>query len=113
MSAARNQCAMRNAIAHRRRHSVSAGVQSAVDLLGLDALNPRSVLFQVAALREQLEALPGGIEEGQFSPAAKAALQIHTDLLIAEPDTMTTARLKSLGVAIGDLSGLVAAEYFV
>ena len=100
-------------IAHRRRYSVSAGVQSAVDLLVLDALNPRSVLFQVAALREQLEALPGGIEEGQFSPAAKAALQIHTDLLIAEPDTMTTARLKSLGVAIGDLSGLVAAEYFV
>ena len=100
-------------IAHRRRYSVSAGVQSAVDLLVLDTLNPRSVLFQVAALREQLEALPGGIEEGQFSPAAKAALQIHTDLLIAEPDTMTTARLKSLGVAIGDLSGLVAAEYFV
>ena len=57
-------------IAHRRRYSVSAGVQSAVDLLVLDALNPRSVLFQVAALREQLEALPGGIEEGQFSPAA-------------------------------------------
>jgi len=100
-------------IAHRRRYSVSAGTQSALDLLVLDPLNPRSVLFQVAALKEQLEALPGGIEEGQLSPGVKAALRIHTDLQIAEPEEMTLDRLEGLQGAIGDLAALIASEYFV
>ena len=59
---------------HRRRYAVSAGVNSYVDLLVLDPLNPRSVAFQVAELRAQIERLPGGIEDGHLSPAAKAAL---------------------------------------
>jgi uncharacterized circularly permuted ATP-grasp superfamily protein/uncharacterized alpha-E superfamily protein len=99
-------------IAHRRRYSVSAGTQSAIDLLVLDALNPRSVLFQVAALKEQLEALPGGIEEGQLGLAVKAALQIHTELQIEEPEAMQPERLQTLGHAIGDLATLIASEYF-
>ena len=99
-------------IAHRRRYSVSAGTQSAIDLLVLDPLNPRSVLFQVAELMAQLEALPGGVDEGQLSHSVKAALQIHTDLRIAEPEEMTPERLDQLGHAIGDLAGLIASEYF-
>jgi uncharacterized circularly permuted ATP-grasp superfamily protein/uncharacterized alpha-E superfamily protein len=98
-------------IAHRRRYSVTAGPQSAIDLLVLDALNPRSVLFQVAALREQLEALPGGIEEGQLSPAVKAALEIHTALQIAGPTDMTPERLHALASDIGHLAGLITSEY--
>ena len=100
-------------IAHRRRYSVSAGTQSALDLLVLDPLNPRSVLFQVAALKDQLEALPGGIDEGQLSPGVKAALRIHTDLQIAEPEAMTRERLETLQHAIGELAALIASEYFV
>ena len=59
---------------HRRRYNVAAGSNSYIDLLVLDPLNPRSVLFQVAELREQIEKLPGGIEDGQLSTAAKAVL---------------------------------------
>ncbi len=75
---------------HRRRYAVSAGVNSYVDLLVLDPLNPRSILFQVSELREQIERLPGGIEDGHLSAAAKAALSLHTDLRVAEPEDMTT-----------------------
>jgi len=100
-------------IAHRRRYSVSAGTQSAIDLLVLDPLNPRSVLFQVAELKKQLEELPGGVDEGQLSPAVRAALRIQTDLQIAEPEDMTQERLDELALAIGDLAGLIATEYFV
>ena len=100
-------------IAHRRRYSVSAGSQSAIDLLVLDPLNPRSVLFQVAELKKQLEELPGGVDEGQLSPAVRAALRIQTDLQIAEPEEMTQERLDELGLAIGDLASLIATEYFV
>jgi uncharacterized circularly permuted ATP-grasp superfamily protein/uncharacterized alpha-E superfamily protein len=100
-------------IAHRRRYSVSAGAQSAVDLLVLDPLNPRSVLFQIAELKTQLEALPGGIDEGQLSLSVKAALQIHTELQIAEPDEMSEERLDALSGSIGELGAMIAAEYFV
>ncbi len=100
-------------MSHRRRYSVSAGTQSAIDLLALDPLNPRSVIFQLAELRRQMEMLPGGVEDGQLSPAAKAALQIETDLRIAEAADMSPARLDKLAADLAVLSGLVAAAYFV
>ncbi|KRA50492.1 circularly permuted type 2 ATP-grasp protein [Devosia sp. Root635] len=102
-----------SAMSHRRRYSVSAGTQSAIDLLALDPLNPRSVIFQLTELRAQIEMLPGGIDDGQLSPAAKAALQIETDLRIAEPAAMTPDRLHKLAADLGMLAGLVAAAYFV
>ena len=98
---------------HRRRYSVSAGVQSAIDLLILDPLNPRSVIFQISELREQIEALPGGIVDGQLSPTAKAGLQLHTELRIAEPETVTSADLERLSGEIGALADLIATAYFV
>ena len=98
---------------HRRRYSVSAGPSSYVDLLVLDPLNPRSVRFQIAELREQIERLPGGIIEGHLSAAARHALQLHTDLRVAEPEEMTTAKLNRLGIEIGNLAGLIADAWFV
>lgn len=98
---------------HRRRYSVSAGAQSAIDLLVLDPLNPRSVIFQIAELREQIEMLPGGVEEGELSPAAKAALELHTELRIAEPEQLTTDDIDRLRVEIGALADLIASAYFV
>ena len=98
---------------HRRRYNVSAGTDSYIDLLVLDPLNPRSVLFQVAELREQIETLPGGLEDGQLSVSAKAVLELHTELKVAEPDDMTSERLTELGAGIARLAGLIADAYFV
>ncbi len=98
---------------HRRRYNVAAGPDSYIDLLVLDPLNPRSVLFQIAELREQIERLPGGTEERLHSPAAKAALELHTQLRVAEPEEMTTDRLAELGAEIGRLAELLANAYFV
>jgi uncharacterized circularly permuted ATP-grasp superfamily protein/uncharacterized alpha-E superfamily protein len=99
-------------IAHRRRYSVTAGQQSAVDLLVLDLLNPRSVLFQIAAIKEQLEAIPGGVEDGHLSPALKSTLRLETDLRIAEAEEMTANRLKVVSYDIELLADLIASEYF-
>ncbi|NGP18316.1 circularly permuted type 2 ATP-grasp protein [Devosia aurantiaca] len=99
-------------MSHRRRYSVSAGTQSVVDLLVLDPLNPRSVLFQLTELRTQVETLPGGIEDGQLSPVAKAALELHTALMIAEPSDMNPERLDALASEISSLASLIAMTYF-
>jgi uncharacterized alpha-E superfamily protein len=98
---------------HRRRYNVAAGANSYLDLLVLDPLNPRSVLFQVAELSEQIERLPGGTEDNQLSVAAKAVLELHTQLRVAEPEDMTSERLAELGAEIGRLAGLIADAYFV
>ena len=98
---------------HRRRYNVSAGTNSYLDLLVLDPLNPRSVLFQVAELKEQIEKLPGGIEDEQLSATARAVLELHTQLRVAEPEDLTTARLAALSAEIGRLAGLIADAYFV
>lgn len=100
-------------MSHRRRYSVTAGTQSATDLLVLDPLNPRSVQFQITELRTQIEMLPGGIDDGIMSPVAKAALQIETDLRIAVAADMTPEALDALAGEIGTLAGLVASAYFV
>jgi uncharacterized circularly permuted ATP-grasp superfamily protein/uncharacterized alpha-E superfamily protein len=100
-------------MSHRRRYSVSAGAQSATDLLVLDPLNPRSVQFQITELRTQIEMLPGGIDDGILSPVAKAALQIETDLRIAVAAEMTPDALDKLAAEIGMLASLVASAYFV
>ncbi|GHA17874.1 hypothetical protein GCM10007989_11370 [Devosia pacifica] len=99
-------------MSHRRRYSVSAGAQSAIDLLVLDQLNPRSVLFQLTELSEQIEALPGGVEDGQLSPAARCALQLHTQLVVAEPAEFTQERLDALADDLSTLADLLAAAYF-
>ncbi len=98
---------------HRRRYSVAAGADSYIDLLVLDPLNPRSVRFQIAELRTQIEQLPGGIEDGHLSLAAKAALSLHTDLRVTEPEDVSTEALDRLRDEIANLAVLIADAYFV
>lgn len=102
-----------SAMTHRRRYAVSAGINSYVDLLVLDPLNPRSVLFQLHELLEQIEKLPSGIVEGQLSHAAKAALTLQTELVVVEPEDIKTEDLDKLGRRIGHLAELIADAYFV
>jgi uncharacterized alpha-E superfamily protein len=100
-------------ITHRRRYNVAAGADSYLDLLVLDPLNPRSVLFQVAELKQQIDRLPGGVVDGQLSAAAKAVLELHTQLRVAAPEELSSERLSALGAEIGRLAGLIADAYFV
>jgi len=46
-------------------------------------------------------------------PAAKAVLELHTQLRVAEPEDMTPDRLAELGTEIARLAGLIADAYFV
>ena len=95
---------------HRRRYPVRAGIASAVDLLLLDPLNPRSVLFQIAELREQIEQLPVDDADG-LSPPAKAALEIETQLRLADPDEIEASEIAGLRNQIAGLADLIATAY--
>ncbi|MCA9577814.1 MAG: circularly permuted type 2 ATP-grasp protein [Myxococcales bacterium] len=88
---------------HRRRYVVATTRETVIDLLALDALNPRSVRFQLDAFREHASALPGFDELGQLSAFARATLQVHTQLTVKTVDTLGNDALQGLLV---DLAGL-------
>ena len=99
-------------MAQRRRHSVSTTRATVIDLMALDALNPRSVLYQLGELQDHVHTLPGAEEEGRPSSLSRAILQIHSGLAVATPGSLDTSSLRQLSADIAALSERMAAAYF-
>ena len=97
---------------HRRQYTVRSGRRSLVDLLALDPLNPRSVLFQLDRLKQEIGFLPGAGPGGHLTPAAKEVLRLHTMLAIDEPGDLNPEALDQLASDIGGLYDSLAKAYF-
>ena len=97
---------------HRRQYTVSSGRRSLVDLLALDPLNPRSVIFQLERLKQEIGHLPGSGPGGHLTPAAKEVLRLHTMLAIQEPGELDADALNGLANDIGGLYDIIAKAYF-
>ncbi|MER8463032.1 circularly permuted type 2 ATP-grasp protein [Mesorhizobium sp. M1396] len=97
---------------HRRQYPVQAGRRTVIDLLALDPLNPRSILFQLERLKAEIGLLPSLGGEGHMSPAAKEILQLNTQIAIKEPSDMTAKALDELAHEIGGLYNSLAKAYF-
>lgn len=99
-------------LTHRRQYTVRSGRRSLVDLLALDPLNPRSVLFQLERLKEEIYLLPGAGQDGHLAPAAKEVLRMHTALAIDDPDDLTPEALDALAEDMAGLYLKLAKAYF-
>ncbi|WP_256751566.1 circularly permuted type 2 ATP-grasp protein [Mesorhizobium sp. Mes31] len=97
---------------HRRQYPVQTGRRTVIDLLALDPLNPRSILFQLERLKAEIGLLPSVGGEGHMSPAAKEILQLNTQIAIKEPSDMTAKALNDLAYEIGGLYNSLAKAYF-
>ncbi|TPN44040.1 MULTISPECIES: circularly permuted type 2 ATP-grasp protein [unclassified Mesorhizobium] len=97
---------------HRRQYPVQAGRRTVIDLLALDPLNPRSILFQLERLKAEIGLLPSVGGEGHMSPAAKEILQLNTAIAIKEPSDMTAKALDDLASEIGGLYSSLSKAYF-
>ncbi|SDA70065.1 circularly permuted type 2 ATP-grasp protein [Mesorhizobium qingshengii] len=97
---------------HRRQYPVQTGRRTVIDLLALDPLNPRSILFQLERLKAEIGLLPSVGGEGHMSPAAKEILQLNTQIAIKEPSDMTAKALDDLAYEIGGLYNSLAKAYF-
>ena len=98
-------------MAHRRRYSSVARRESVVDLLGLDPDNPRAVAFQVARLLKDQSRLPQPFESTQKGAVSRALLTLSTDLSVARPEEMDTARLRDVAARLMTVSDLMSREY--
>jgi uncharacterized alpha-E superfamily protein len=90
-------------MSHRRRYAVTTTRETVVDLLALDTLNPRSVLYHLTEIRDHTAFLPDAVANGQLSPLSRAVLQAHTSLAVETPATLDRPRLHTL---IGELEAL-------
>jgi uncharacterized alpha-E superfamily protein len=79
-------------MSHRRRYSIATSRETVVDLLALDGMNPRSVLFQLAGLRDQVRLLPNAELNGQMSSLSRSVLRVHAALAVEEPSLRSTRR---------------------
>jgi uncharacterized circularly permuted ATP-grasp superfamily protein/uncharacterized alpha-E superfamily protein len=96
---------------HRRRFSVTTTRPTVVDLLALDEMNPRAILFQIEGIRTQAAFLPGAMRDGHLSDLSREVLRCHTKLATERPETLDTAALWALARQIADLSDLLTEAY--
>lgn len=101
-----------SAMSHRRRYSVATRRETVVDLLALDDRNPRSVLYQLTEVMEQVHALPDNESSAPMTPLARRLLQVHTGLAVQVPEALDTEALFTLAGEIAEVSGLVEGAYF-
>ncbi len=98
-------------MSHRRRYAVTTTRETVVDLLGLDTLNPRSVIYQLTEIRDHTAVLPGAEISGQLSELSRAVLRTHTALAVRTPETLTPTMLRALRSRITALSDLLGTRY--
>jgi uncharacterized alpha-E superfamily protein len=96
---------------HRRRYNVATARLTVTDLLALDALNPRSILFQLNEIRAQVEQLPNAYINGQMSPFYREAMRIYSNLALMTPEGMNGEVYARLEVEMEQLSDLLARTY--
>ena len=97
-------------LTHRRRFSLVTSHNSVTELLALDELNPRAILYQLGEIREQLDLLPRR-EIGPMSEPSRLALELHTGLRICRPGDVSLASMRELDGALASLSEVVTRTY--
>ena len=98
-------------MSHRRRYAVTTTRETVVDLLALDTLNPRSILYHLGEIREHVRFLPNAEVNGQLSHLSRALLQAHTGLAVETPETVDGTTLRALILEMEALSDLLSTSY--
>ncbi|MBP7242044.1 circularly permuted type 2 ATP-grasp protein [Amaricoccus sp.] len=96
---------------HRRRYAVSTNRETVVDLLVLDAMNPRSVLYQLTEVKQHVATLPGAEVNGQLSALSRAVLRTQSGLAVLTPEELDGFRLGEVAGEIGAISDLLSDAY--
>ncbi|KAF1712155.1 hypothetical protein CSC70_01075 [Pseudoxanthomonas kalamensis DSM 18571] len=97
---------------HRNRYGVHAGTASVIDLLALDPLNPRSVLFQVEVLQAEFARLPVRDARQRHPDFVRQAMDLHADLCVREAGNWDADALFALSAGVARLYDQLSATYF-
>jgi uncharacterized alpha-E superfamily protein len=98
-------------MSHRQRYAVSTNRSTIIDLLALDPLNPRSIIYQLNQISDHMGFLPGFEAHAQLSPLQSAILQARTNLAVKLPEAVDAGVLTALETEIAGLSDLLTAGF--
>nr|WP_245294822.1 circularly permuted type 2 ATP-grasp protein [Xaviernesmea rhizosphaerae] len=96
---------------HRRRYNVNTVQLTVTDLLALDPLNPRSILYQLNEIRAQVEELPEAYTKGHMSPVYREAMRLHSGLAVTTTEAVDRALYTRLENDLERFSGILAQTY--
>lgn len=103
-------------LTHQNRYRFGPSRESVLDLLLLDARNPRAVLYQVSQLRHHASRLPGGTQDGALSTGLpdleRRLLMIDTELRVSFPEAVTDAQIEGLRGQLGGVLDVLSHQYF-
>lgn len=100
-----------SSMSHRRRYAVSTNRATVVDLLALDPLNPRSVVYQLREMSSHIDFLPGSEPHRQLSALQRSMLDTQSYLEMQTAETLDTDALYELSSKIAGLSDHLASAY--
>jgi uncharacterized circularly permuted ATP-grasp superfamily protein/uncharacterized alpha-E superfamily protein len=107
-----------SSITYRSRYLTSLQADLMLDLLLVDEANPRSIAFQLARLREHVDALPASqnairrTEEARTALAILTAVQLADVREIARQDETRVALFSRLVADLSSLSDRLSRAYF-
>lgn len=96
---------------HRRRYRGDANREAALDLLACDAVNPRSILFQLNEMVALAAELPNTVGEGRLTKISRTLLPLQSQFAVTEPTELATEALFSLRAELAKTSDLLYTEY--
>jgi uncharacterized alpha-E superfamily protein len=99
-------------MSHRRLYAVATSPATVIDLLACDGQNPRSILFHLTEIRDQVNLLPGAMVQGHLSDLARAVLKLQSTLAVRTPEALDPPALLTIRDDLADLSDLLVATYF-
>jgi uncharacterized circularly permuted ATP-grasp superfamily protein/uncharacterized alpha-E superfamily protein len=96
---------------HRQRYAVLTSRDSVIDLLGLDASNPRSIHFQLDMIRQRAADLAANRPQGQMSDFDRHVLELQTAIAVHSVRSLDTKALLHLKSQTLDLSTALNAAF--
>jgi uncharacterized alpha-E superfamily protein len=98
-------------LTYRSQHAFRSTRETVFDLLALDGVNPRSILYHLTHIKQHIDALPGSTVNGHLSQAARLSLKLETRLAVETPQTLTSACLLDLRSDIWAVSAALTQHY--
>ena len=100
-------------ITYRARYLVGVALTPVRDLIMLDPYNPRSLAFQVEALRTHIAALPPLDDDGMLEEPGRLLVKLASAVETEDAAKLAAAKTLAFEQGLMQLSDAVAARYFL
>jgi uncharacterized alpha-E superfamily protein len=100
-------------ISYRQRYSTGLALLPVRDLVGLDPYNPRSIAFQITAIKDHLDALPRLHDDGMDEAQQSAATALSARIATLSAQTLNGLACYALEQQLLTLSDLISHRFFL